>query len=436
MMMRPSPAYEGSRAPRRSRGRAPLAWLCAAALALTAGCSALTDVETDLVEGDDLDNAAGALALRAGAIGAFATALRIGVTESGQLADELTITNPATRTDVLDTRTPTESNPGSPNAFTSRTDALQSIADAIAAMRRHAPDPGSRIGDLYALRGYTLVLLAEHFCSGVPLTALRDGRPVPGVPHTTEELLDLAIAAFDTAAALAGDSVRLAHWAAVGRGRALLNLGRFADAAAAVADVPTSFSRLVEYSSSTLALRNQVSTAFPTRTVANAEGGNGLPFVSWGDPRLDLRSAGTSGGATSYRPFKYATTDAPIVLASGIEARLIEAEAALRADDPETWLGILNALRAPIGLPDLTDPGSPDARVDLHFAERAAWLFLTGHRLGDLRRLVRQYGRAVEETFPSGPYKGGPEVYGTATHFPIPEAERANPNFGGCLPGV
>ncbi|HEX7091668.1 MAG TPA: hypothetical protein VF192_16125, partial [Longimicrobiales bacterium] len=167
MTMRPSPAYEGSRAPRRSRGRAARAWLCTAALALTAGCSALTDVETDLVEGGDLDNADGALAVRAGAIGAFATAFRISVTESGQLADELTITDPASRTDELDTRTPTESNPGSPNAFTSRMDALQFAADAIAAMRRHAPEPGSRIGDLFALRGYTLLLLAEHFCSGV-----------------------------------------------------------------------------------------------------------------------------------------------------------------------------------------------------------------------------------------------------------------------------
>src|SRR5690606_10679206 len=151
-----------------------------------------------------------------------------------------------------------------------------------------------------------------------------------------------------------------------------------------------------------------------------------------------LRSAGTSGGAPSLRPFKYATTDSPIVLADGIEARLIEAEAALQADDPGTWLGILNTLRADagLGLPALADPGTPDARVDLHFAERAYWLFLTAHRLGDLRRLVRQYGRSIEQTFPAGLYKDGPESYGTATHFPVPIEERANPNFTGCQPGV
>src|SRR5690554_3599293 len=237
MTMRPSPACGGSPAPRRSRGRAARAWLCAAALALAAGCSALTDVETDLVEGDDLDNVAGALALRAGAIGAFATAFRIGVTESGQLADELTITNPATRTDLLDTRTPTESNPGSPNAFTSRQDVLVRGAGAVPAPRRHPPDSTPHIGALYGLRGYTLVMLAEHFCSGAPVATFEDGRPVGGVPRTTEELLELGIAAFDTASALADGNERLAHTAAVGRGRALLNLGRFADAAAAVAAV-------------------------------------------------------------------------------------------------------------------------------------------------------------------------------------------------------
>src|SRR5581483_874628 len=105
-------------------------------------------------------------------------------------------------------------------------------------------------------------------------------------------------------------------------------------------------------------------------------------------------------------------------MASGVEARLIEAEAALAAGDA-SWLTILNRLRTdgtfttaphpgdptvtdttwgpgvgavlfPNGLPGLrplTDPGTPAARVDLLFAERAAWLFLTGHRLGDMRRL-------------------------------------------------
>ena len=31
--------------------------------------------------------------------------------------------------------------------------------------------------------------------------------------------------------------------------------------------------------------------------------------------------------------------------------------------------------------------------MDLLFSERAFWMFATGHRLGDMRRLIRQYGR-------------------------------------------
>jgi hypothetical protein len=407
---------------------------CLALLAATAGCDALTDVETDLVVGEDLENAEGALTLRAGAFRQFADALRVGVSETGVFTDELIMTDPANRTDVLDTRSATEQDPGSSTAFTWRQEALEFIDQAITGMRRHAPEPSARVGDLYALRGYTLVLLAEHFCSGVPTATFEDGRPAPGVPHTTDELLDLALAAFDTATALAGDAPSLVGWAAVGQGRALLNQGRFADAAGAVAGVPTDFSREIEYSAETFQLWNQVSSAFPLRTVADGEGNNGLPFVSLDDPRLDLQPAGVQGGQTSLRPSKYVDRGTPIVLASGPEARLIEAEAALQANESDTWLGIHNTLRATLDLPPLTDPGTPAERVDLHFQERALWLFLTGHRLGDLRRLVRQYDRTPDATYPAGPYKGGPETYGSATTFPVPEGERANPNFQGCLP--
>src|SRR5690606_40849192 len=39
------------------------------------------------------------------------------------------------------------------------------------------------------------------------------------------------------------------------------------------------------------------------------------------------------------------------------------------------------------GLPPLEDPGTDEARVDLLFQERAYWLFLTGRRHADMRRL-------------------------------------------------
>ena len=78
-----------------------------------------------------------------------------------------------------------------------------------------------------------------------------------------------------------------------------------------------------------------------------------------------------------------------------------------------------------------TDPGDATARTDLMFRERAFWMFGTGHRLGDLRRLIRQYGRAAETIFPTGSYpKGG--NYDTDVNIPLSADEANNPNFIGC----
>ena len=72
-----------------------------------------------------------------------------------------------------------------------------------------------------------------------------------------------------------------------------------------------------------------------------------------------------------------------------------------------------------------------DAAIDLLFREKAFWTFTRGQRLGDLRRLVRQYGRAPENVFPEGEhYRGGP--YGDDVNLPVPQQEENNPNFSGC----
>jgi starch-binding outer membrane protein, SusD/RagB family len=59
------------------------------------------------------------------------------------------------------------------------------------------------------------------------------------------------------------------------------------------------------------------------------------------------------------------------------------------------------------------------------------WLFLTAHRLGDMRRLVRQYGRAIDTVYPTGNYSsnGRTGVYGNDTSFPIPIEEQNNPEY-------
>jgi hypothetical protein len=290
-------------------------------------------------------------------------------------------------------------------------------------------------------------MLAELFCSGIPLSTLDyDGDYTLTRGYSTDEVLQHAKALFDTALTLSADSARLLNLARVGKGRALLDLGEFAAAAEAVAEVPDDYQYTVLYSSGTNGVLSFAgkpnSSVMPPWffTVADREGGNGLDYRSSGDPRTASAPVGVNDyGVTLYHPTKYATDGSgPIVLADGVEARLIEAEAALQAGDVESWLAKINHLRETAispALPDTTDPGDAEGRVDLMFRERAFWLFLTGHRQGDLRRLIRQYGRDADQVYPTGSYAAGASgFYGNDITVPVPAAERvANPKFTGCL---
>jgi hypothetical protein len=88
-----------------------------------------------------------------------------------------------------------------------------------------------------------------------------------------------------------------------------------------------------------------------------------------------------------------------------------------------------------VQLAALTDPGAGlsaadafTARRNLLFQERALWLYNTGHRLGDLRRLVRNYGLPSTSVFPTGPHFRGSN-YGNDVSFPPPFQENNNPSY-------
>jgi len=188
--------------------------------------------------------------------------------------------------------------------------------------------------------------------------------------------------------------------------------------------------------------------------MVDREGTNGLDFISANDPRLP-RATGTVIPSDLIfdsafplfvtRQGMWASTT-PVSIATGIEARLIEAEAALRAGQTATWLTAINALRVNTALypaaqsgftrgPNLTaiaDTFANDtSRIMTHFRERAFWMFGTGHRLSDLRRLVRQYNRPADSVYPIGAYyKGG--LYGTAYVMSVPFEEVNNPSFTQC----
>jgi starch-binding outer membrane protein, SusD/RagB family len=313
---------------------------------------------------------------------------------------------------------------------------------AIAGLRQYQPTPKSAVGRIFGFRAFAENMIGEHYCNGIPFSSLNGGTIVYGEPVSIDSAFRMAVNSADSArtnvAAAEADSADVVNFASVVKARALLNLNDYAAAAAAVATVPTAYKFNITHSSN--ANSNQIwslNTSARRYVQSDTEGVNGLPFRTANDPRVKTsRPTATPTGFDTFTPFianNNWTRFAAVTIVSGIEARLIEAEAALKAGSP-TWLTILNNLRANggvAGLAPLVDPVTPTARVDLLFRERAFWLFGTGHRLGDLRRLIRQYNRNSETVFPTGAFhKGG--NYGTDVNIPVPFDEENNPNFTGC----
>jgi len=457
----------------------------------------------------------GALSLRTGALVAFRNALQSYLLDSGLLTDELgNPTSPAAGThtavkDPLDQRVLPNLNSagvgGRDGALTYN--ALQytraSAGQAIAALAAYAPavSPALR-GELYAIQGYAELLLADLFCSGVPLSTLDfNGDFTLREGSTTQEVYTAALAKFDTAIALSGDSARILAFATVGKARTLVEMDSLGKAAQLASTVPDGFTYTFALGWNTGTATAPANALNDIATVSDHEGINGLPYRSSGDPRSVVVVGGTRplDPTPLFFPTKYGdglngTGYAPYPVADWVEARLIQAEAAVRAHD-SGWLTILNLLRTdgtvvrtytrtcqdgvspcPVGVVDttwgpgtaiglipvavqadiepqcadvggpcsdttwykglrpLTDPGTDSARIAVVMRERAYWLFLTGHRQGDLRRLVRNYRWSQAGVYPTGAYLvGSTGFYGREVTAQIPPNEDANPLFHGCF---
>jgi hypothetical protein len=435
-------------------------------LAGVVGCGLLDTTQPNIVGSENLDTPAGAATKRLGAISIFTLAKDgdfepVGIPgnpdpsnsndasdgyilTSGVLSDEFV--NPGfipSRTEI-DLRIAQPTTAGITELFLSLARARGQAEDAAASLQAVGTDPDTDTGipEMYSLAGYTYLFFGEGFCSGVPVSHIVNDQIEYGQPLTTAQILDTAIARFSTAlthpSIVAGDPIH--SLASVGLARALVDEGRFAEAAAAVASVPPDFVYETEHSTTPAALHNGVFEAlnngeFGTEEV---EGGNGLPYVSAGDIRVTGDSGIASDNNTEiWFPNKYAGFDASIPLADYVEAQLIIAESELQAGSFSAMTQRLNDLRDAIGLTALPAAGSLDAAVDQLFSERAFWLFATGHRLGDMRRLIRQYGRDPETVFPTGDWFKGGLTYGTGVNLPLPRREQNNPNLpatpDGCL---
>lgn len=401
--------------------------------------------DRDVVNPGTLEDPAVLPVVIAGALGNFTNAFSGGesyLSVTGVMSDEFFSSG------TFPTRTATDRREQFSSASGNTSDGTY---NSLQFARRALHDAAIRVADvrsttdadyqtLKALEGYTLVLLAEAYCSAIPLSRVEAGEFVYGPPLSGREVLDSALVRFDAAGS--------ANLASVGKGRALLDQGQYAAAAAAVASVPTDWEHRVIHSQAGSSNGIFTLQSNGRYSQSNLEGGNGEPFREPEDPRAPWTHTG--GGFDAQYPLyvshKYNDYADPVILASGVEARLIQAEAQLQADNYVAMTLILNELRAQseeimsdwvpnyeahvedADLAPLTPPLTEAAARDMLFSERAFWLFLTGHRLGDLRRLVYQYGLPQNAVYPSGAYhKGG--SYGSDVVFPLDFDEANNPNF-------
>lgn len=441
------------------RGRGLLA---AGAMLLLAGCAELVEYqEKDVITPDAL-GATGAEALTRTARRSFAWAMEGdggGGTEgltlvSGLLSDEFHHSGTfGTRVDV-DQRATALDNGTQAGVFrqlqNGRTDAVLAL-NALAAVEGFDPVTDSRVSELNGYIGAVFLTAAQDYCSGIPFSTYIAGELIAGEQLTTQQMVDSAIVYFDKALAGAAGTGNVNHYfARLQKARALAMLGRnrLAEAAGLVGTVPTSYTHTIYHADVPSNLRNGIfvfNVQNERWSVSHKEGINGLPFRGAGDgtnsaqadPRVPWkRDAGDLGFDNTTPQYDLqiykARTDNSVFL-RGAEARLIEAEADLQANNTTGWLAKLNALRATVnGLAPLTDPGTANDRVKLHFSERAFWLFATGTRLMDLRRMVRQYSFPAESVFPTGTFfKGG--LFGPDVNLPVPDIERQNPNYSGGI---
>jgi hypothetical protein len=283
--------------------------------------------DPDIINPNGLSTPAGAAALYNGAIGDFTYANDGdgGVTEgqsdvSGMMADEWIDSETFPTRIEYDSRNINERNATLTGVFRNLQRARVSLENAVVALEANAPTPTSRIGETFALAGFTYVYFGENYCSGVPFSQISPLLSL-GKPLATPAIFTLALQRFDSALADSGSSA-IANLARIGKGRALVDLANFAAASAAVAAVPDTFKYLTFHSAATTRQQNgiQVFNAGAKRwSVADREGGNGLNFRSANDPRVKTSDGGVGfdNSTELWVLLKFVDRTAPVRVADG-----------------------------------------------------------------------------------------------------------------------
>jgi hypothetical protein len=406
-----------------------------------AACSDLLDVsDPGSIQGEQLGDPALENLIVNGVVGEFQVAYGSYTLWSGVLSDEIFTdhTNVAVREFSLHNFI--DLNDTNEGVYVNLQRTRQSADDASFRLREMlggAAGTSINLARVLAYGAYSYVLLAEGFCDA-PVNL---SEPLPPA-----ELFSRGIARFDTAItiatayratqtvaaniAAANDIINMSN---VGAARAALKLGDLAKAKTYALLVPAGYEKLALYSSNTVRENNQLNR--PART-ADPFVGVHPTFLGLNDPRVPALGTARLGLNSNpifppQRPAMYAgwtpatvqtidiTTN--IKFATHLEAQYVIAE----ADGPvASTLAFVNARRAVGGQAPVSLTGA--ALIAELRVQRSRDFFLTGQRLGDLRR----YLAAGTDLFPKGKYPVFTDFYGDKTCFIVPLSEKAgNPNY-------
>ena len=469
--------HSNSRTPTPRRRAARLALIFAASLSIAACEDFLTAENPGLVQVDQLEDTAMVGLMENSAIGAFQDVYTWLAYYSGVFTDELRNHHVFFEEGLFDQRRVQQDN-GTYSVF-HYTPLQRSrwLADSMAGRIRGVYGDSAlrdlRLARTYAFAGYNLIMLAELLCEA-PLSAhgVRYSRP-----YSSEELFEFAEQRFDSAIKIAAasrvanaavttgptatlaaryvlgaDSVR--NLAYVGLARAALGRGDNAAAIAAANQVTgmgtsNDFEYRLNYSATTaLGVFNfyqdrlsggaGVTTGSITGTPYLALDDNRVPHpeTATGTPQTEATMGGqfvVPNSPPSFSTFTNTpaggdfTYGASIRLASLLEARYIIAEAGGAAGTNiggQTNVDFVESRRTAFPSTTAAVPTTPANYLDNLIEQRRRDFYLDGHRMGDLRRYVREYSR---DFWPTGSFYGSTTVtFGTQMCWPLNVAEITN----------
>lgn len=409
------------------------------ALLAGAGCSRLDDLlavhPTKTIPIDVAETPQNAQLLIDGAKSDFDCAFGAYVVLGGLIGEELDETRQALERRPYDLRIQTSkdllyatSPCGSLGVYTPL-QVARSSAERTLMLLRHwtdaeVPNRQLAMATMSAYAGYSTLLLAEGFCSTV-LSSLDENRQmVWGGEITRDSAFRVADARFtDAIAAAPAGSAAIIDLAHVGRARARLGRGDLSGARSEASLVTNGFVYPIT-----------ASTALPRRqnrawVQSSAGAANHLTSVSsvyrgMGDPRVPFAAVPDSSawGAPIFVQRKYTSAADPFRLASGLEARLIVAEADIATGTAlsiQNAQSIVNSFRTRGNQQPLTSLDADTLRAAL-IDQRRRELFLESQHLGDLIRF------AIVPTPLAGSRHPNGSQYGDHLCLPLPDVERLN----------